>query len=184
MERSYTVFLSTIALTMSYRPLQAADVADLLRFELANRAWFERIIPAREESMYTEAGIEAHIQSCLNELQLGTMYPGVVLDADGRIAGRVNLRFINHTAGSGEVGYRIAEDHCGKGLASGSVRWLQEAAYGPLGLSRLEAYASVENPVSARVLEKSGFVRRELIAQRSKIGERWLDAYRYEHIPA
>ena len=166
---------------MLFRDLRLEDAAGLLEFELFNRAWFERTVEGRKEEFYTAEGIGAHIKECLDAYAGGTMHPCVMVDAQGDITGRLNLRFIDAVQGSGEIGYRIAERHCGLGWASASVRHMQQLAYGTWRLSSLIAYASVENPASARVLEKNGFVRQELIRDRSVVRQRKLDAYRYRH---
>jgi hypothetical protein len=43
------------------RPVASADAADLLRFELAHRAYFERWINARDPSFYGERGVASAI---------------------------------------------------------------------------------------------------------------------------
>ncbi len=169
---------------MQFRDLQIEDVAKLLAFELANRAWFEKTVEGRHEAFYTTEGVAAHIRECLDGYACGILHPLVILDADGDIAGRANLRFIDPAAGCCEIGYRIAEPHCGKGWASASVRYMQQLAYGTWRLAFLQAYASIENPASARVLEKNGFVRQELVRERSLVQGRRLDSYRYRHVPA
>ncbi|HEX8955991.1 MAG TPA: GNAT family N-acetyltransferase [Burkholderiaceae bacterium] len=161
--------------------MRLEDAAGLLEFELANRDWFEKTVEARKEEFYTIAGAIAHVRECLDAYAGGTMHPCVMVDAEGNIAGRLNLRFIDAVQGCGEIGYRIAEPHCGLGWASASVRHMQQLAYGTWHLSSLVAYASVENHASARVLEKNGFVRQELIRDRSFVQRRKLDAYRYRH---
>ncbi|KAL6637562.1 hypothetical protein ACP70R_025134 [Stipagrostis hirtigluma subsp. patula] len=58
------------------------------------------------------------------------------------------------------VGYRVARDHWGRGVATRAVRAAAEAVFAAWPwLLRLEAVADVENPASQRVLEKAGFVR-------------------------
>ncbi|MGO2584263.1 MAG: GNAT family N-acetyltransferase [Brachybacterium tyrofermentans] len=56
-----------------------------------------------------------------------------------------------------ELGYTLARDAWGRGLATEAAQLCVDAAFGPLDISRLVAVADVENPVSARVLEKLGF---------------------------
>lgn len=58
------------------------------------------------------------------------------------------------------VGYRVAHDHWGRGIATRAVRMAAEAVFaGWPWLLRLEAVADAENPASQRVLEKAGFAR-------------------------
>ena len=169
---------------MQFRDLLPDDGAKLLEFESANRGWFEKTVEARKEEFYSLKGIEAHIAECLAGYAGGTLHPLVMTDAAGEITGRANLRFIDAVKGNCEIGYRIAELHCGHGWASASVRHMQQLAYGTWGLSHIVAYASVENLASARVLEKNSFVREELIKERSTVHQRKIDAYRYIHTAA
>lgn len=55
-----------------------------------------------------------------------------------------------------ELGYSFGRAYWGKGYATEAVRALLEYAR-PLGLRQLDAYSFVDNPASARVLEKAGF---------------------------
>lgn len=55
-----------------------------------------------------------------------------------------------------ELGYAIGRPYWGKGYATEAVLAMVEIAQG-FGLSGLQAYSFVENPASARVLEKAGF---------------------------
>jgi ribosomal-protein-alanine N-acetyltransferase len=57
------------------------------------------------------------------------------------------------------LGYTVAEEMQGRGVATQAVRQAIRIAFGPdgLGLERIEAVAAVENVASRRVLEKAGF---------------------------
>ena len=79
-------------------------------------------------------------------------------------------------SGSVELGYWIARPHWGRGLATEAARALIEIAR-TLGLRSLEAGHFVDNPASARVLEKLGFVALGITAPR-------MSCARGEEIPA
>jgi len=68
-------------------------------------------------------------------------------------------------SGAVEMGYWIARSHWGRGLATEACTALIDIAR-TLGLARLEASHFVDNPASARVLEKLGFESTGLIAPR------------------
>ena len=68
-------------------------------------------------------------------------------------------------SGRVELGYWIARPHWGRGLATESCAALVEIAR-TLGLSELEGSHFVDNPASARVLEKLGFEPTGLTAPR------------------
>ncbi|MET0321354.1 MAG: GNAT family N-acetyltransferase [Duganella sp.] len=146
---------------MIIRSLQPDDAAALLAFELDNRDWFEQHVAARAPAFYTLPGVTTHITEYLDAHRAGSMLPCVLVDADGRIAGRANLRHIDRTAGTAEVGYRIARAMAGRGLASLALGHLLQAARTQYGLTTLDAWISDDNPGSLKVVGKWGFARIE-----------------------
>lgn len=147
---------------MNIRTLQADDAERLLAFELENRAWFEQHVEARGDAFYTPAGVAAHIAVYLRDYAAGVMHPCVLVDDDGAIIGRANLRRIDKAAGSGEVGYRIAHSQARKGLASGALEHLQQLARERYGLRMLNAWITEANLGSRRVMDKCHFTRASL----------------------
>lgn len=73
----------------------------MLAFELDNRDWFEQHVAARAPAFYTPAGVATHIQEYLDAHDHGVLLPCVLLDDDGAIVGRANLRHIDRVAGTG-----------------------------------------------------------------------------------
>lgn len=146
--------------TFTIRTLRLEDAAPLLAFELANRAWFERHIEARAAQFYSPDGVRAHIQQFLDAYGNATWHPCVIVGQDGMIIGRANLKDIAQGAGSAEVGYRIAEQHAGRGLATAAVRHLVDLARSEWRLQSLVAYVKSHNIASARALERCGFTVR------------------------
>lgn len=63
------------------------------------------------------------------------------------------------------MGYWIARPHWGRGFATEGCRALVDIAR-TLGLASLEASHFIDNPASARVLEKLGFESLPIIAPR------------------
>ena len=68
-------------------------------------------------------------------------------------------------SGSVEMGYWIARSHWGRGLATEACAALIDMAR-MLGLAKLEGSHFIDNPASARVLEKVGFAPIGIIAPR------------------
>jgi ribosomal-protein-alanine N-acetyltransferase len=152
---------------MILRTLQADDTARLLAFESANRAWFEQHVEARPAAFYSAAGVAAHIADYLDSYHAGVLHPCVLTSDDGAVlAGRANLRRIDRTAGSGEVGYRIGQARARQGLGSLALQHLMELARERYGLRRLDAWISPHNLGSRRIVEKCGFTRDALAAPR------------------
>lgn len=144
--------------TVTIRTLQNTDAEALLTFERDNREWFERHIDARGAAFYSVQGVTEHIAAYLSDYAAGTWHPFVIVDAGGKIVGRANLKDIDMSARSAEVGYRIAQSACAKGLATRAVRHLIEQAQLRWDLNQLVANVYVDNIGSAKVLERCGFV--------------------------
>lgn len=144
--------------TFRIRELKNTDAEALLAFEIRNRAWFESHIDARDPAFYSLQGVAEHIESYLSDFAIGIWHPFVIEDGNERIVGRANLKSIDPSTGSAEVGYRIGRDACGQGLATQALRHLIQEAQGRWQLTQLLAYVFKENVGSRKVLERCGFV--------------------------
>lgn len=85
----------------------------------------------------------------------GFAFWAVVDRASGELIGDAGLEVTDHGV---ELGFTLGRRWWGRGLATEAARLCVQAACGPLGLPRLVALVDVDNPASARVLEKLGFV--------------------------
>ncbi|MCP4324349.1 MAG: GNAT family N-acetyltransferase [Psychromonas sp.] len=56
-----------------------------------------------------------------------------------------------------ELGYRLAKEHWGKGLATEAALAMQEFAFNEMGLTRLISLIEKDNIASIRVAQKNGF---------------------------
>lgn len=74
---------------------------------------------------------------------------------NGAVLGRVNL--VDVEAGSAELGYRIAEEAAGRGLATAAVHQICELAATEYGLTTLRARTTLDNAGSRAVLARTGF---------------------------
>ncbi|MFF2146650.1 GNAT family N-acetyltransferase [Kitasatospora sp. NPDC058190] len=130
------------------------DHADaLLAFERANRAWFARTIPDRGDAYFAE--FPTRHAALLTEQAEGTCRFHVILDPSGSLIGRINL--VDITAGSAELGYRVAESAAGRGLAKAAVAEICRLATHTYGLRSLTAATTLDNPASQAVLTHNGF---------------------------
>jgi ribosomal-protein-alanine N-acetyltransferase len=147
------------------RTLQSTDAEALLAFEMDNREWFERFIDARDAAFYTVQGVTDHIAAYLSGFTAGTWHPFVLEEDGGTIVGRANLKGIDMSERSAEVGYRIAQSACGRGLATLAVRHLIQEAQLHWNLKQLVANVYAGNMGSAKVLERCGFLIEPLSRQ-------------------
>jgi [ribosomal protein S5]-alanine N-acetyltransferase len=141
-------------------PLRAEHGPALLAFELANRAYFARFISDRGDAYFL--GFADDLAELLAEQDAGEAAYHVLVDDDGAVLGRFNLRDIrsDHPGGGTAVlGYRVAEHVAGRGVATATVERLCREAADRLGIDLVRAATSTANLASTRVLLKAGFVR-------------------------
>jgi len=147
------------------RTLQSTDAEALLSFELDNREWFERHIDSRGSAFYSVQGVTDHIAAYLSGFAAGTWHPFVIEDPSGKIVGRANLKDIDMSERSAEVGYRVAQSACGQGLATLAVRHLIREAQLHWNLKQLVANVYAGNIGSAKVLKRCGFLIEQVSRQ-------------------
>ncbi|WP_397452827.1 GNAT family N-acetyltransferase [Pseudomonas sp. NA-150] len=140
------------------RELKNTDTEALLSFEVQNRAWFESHIDARDPSFYSAGGVNDHIEDYLSRYATGTWHPFVIESTDRQIIGRANLKDINPNNGCAEVGYRVAYQAVGQGIATQALMHLIQAARGRWKLKQLIAYVYPTNVGSKKVLGRCGFI--------------------------
>jgi [ribosomal protein S5]-alanine N-acetyltransferase len=133
--------------------LSADHESAVLAFELVNRSYFAASISDRGEEYFAQFAAR-HAESLAEQLTGHAAYYVLVGD-DGSILGRFNLRDIDD--GSAVLGYRVAENVAGHGLATRTVDQLCRDAATTFGLSRIRAATSDANAASRRVLLKAGF---------------------------
>ncbi len=166
---------------MQIRTLSLSDAPALLEFELANRGWFESHVDARSPDFYNLAGVAAHIEHYLASHAAGRMHPCLLVENDGAIVGRCNLKEIDRASGRAEVGYRIASYACGRGLAGAALAHLMKLAYGEWQLRGLDAHITIANAASARVLERASFRLAGPSPLLAVVADRQLACLHYRH---
>lgn len=132
--------------------LRPDHIPALLAFELENRAYFAESVPDRGDDYF--AHFNARLAALLEEQAAGVCYFHVLVDDDGAILGRFNL--VDVADGSAELGFRVAKQATGRGLATAAVLEIFTLAAG-YGLTSLRAAATVTNAASRAVLSRTGF---------------------------
>jgi [ribosomal protein S5]-alanine N-acetyltransferase len=134
--------------------LHAGHAPAVLAFELANRAYFAAFISDRGDDFFDQ--FDDRHNAMLAEQKAGLCAFYVLVDGDGSVLGRFNLYNIaDHTA---ELGYRVAQNVAGRGVATATVRDLCQLAADRHGLRVLRAAVSSQNVASQKVLAKAGFI--------------------------
>jgi [ribosomal protein S5]-alanine N-acetyltransferase len=134
--------------------LRADHAQAVLAFELANRAYFAGFINDRGDEFFDQF-TDRH-NAMLAEQEAGACAFYLLVAEDGSVLGRFNLFRIEN--GTAELGYRVAQDVAGRGVATATVRELCQLAADRHGLHTLRAATSHDNVASQQVLAKAGFV--------------------------
>jgi len=159
------------------RLLVPDDAVELAALYSANRAFLTPFEPHREDAFFTEDYQRERIEAVGEDHWRWAIVDG------GRIAGIVSLADVLRGALQlGNLGYWVALDRNGRGLATAAVRDAAEFAFGEAGLHRLEAGTLVDNHASQRVLEKNGFERFGLARKLLKVNGEWRDHVLYERV--
>jgi [ribosomal protein S5]-alanine N-acetyltransferase len=133
------------------RPDHASAV---LAFELVNRAYFAASISDRGDEFFDKFTERHNALLAGQDAGAGVYY--VLIDEEGSVLGRFNLTFAEE--GTAELGYRVAQDVSGHGVATATVRELCRLAVDELGLRTLKAATTSTNIASQKVLINSGFI--------------------------
>ena len=94
-------------------------------------------------------------------------------EEDGRLVGWVGLavpNFLPEILPAVEIGWRLARDSWGRGLATEGARAVLELAFDDLGLDRVVSVCHVENTASERVMLRLGMHKdRDTVAPTSGV---------------
>lgn len=128
-----------------------AEVTALLPYATWNcladgKAWYDRM-----------RGIEA----------AGTALQFVVVSKSTNLAIGTCLLFrLEEASGRVELGYALDREYWGQGLMREALTGLLGAAFGGMGLRRIEAEVNTRNPASAKLLVRLGFTKEGLLRKR------------------
>lgn len=144
------------------RPWREADVpAAFLGFSdpVVQRFSWPELTPYSEED--TRAYFAELEQARLlgEELNFALAQP----EDPGVLLGGGSLYDVRREQGCASVGYWLAPEARGRGVATHAVRLLARWAFAELGVARLELTCSSDNEASQRVAERCGFAREGLL---------------------
>jgi [ribosomal protein S5]-alanine N-acetyltransferase len=151
------------------RPFRLRDVDDVLVY--ATDPEWARYLPVPQP--YTQADAEKFIAGQV--LLDCEVHPAWAIEHAGAVIGGINLRFhFDHHIG--EMGYSIARNCWGRGLATEAARAVMEAAFAVYtSLNRIRAMADARNIGSLRVMEKLGMVREGVLRQNRLVRGEYID---------
>jgi RimJ/RimL family protein N-acetyltransferase len=89
----------------------------------------------------------------------GTREGFAIVDGEGTFLGLALAVQIDRATRTVELGYAVAPEARGRGVAGRALELLTEWAFSELDPLRIELRISVDNPGSSRVAERAGYVR-------------------------
>ncbi|MFN2451758.1 MAG: GNAT family N-acetyltransferase [Candidatus Dormibacteria bacterium] len=166
------------------RLLERADAERLLDLRRRSRTYLEPWEPARPESFFTLAGQRQVVDELLARRSAGQVEP-LVVSVDAAVAGCLTLsNIVQGSFRSCSLGYWVAEEYSGRGVAGEGVRLTLTRAFGELGLHRVEAATLLDNLASQAVLQRNGFERIGLAPAYLSIAGRWQDHLLFQRTAA
>lgn len=168
---------------ISIKLLEKSDEEELFKFELENRAFFESKFLSRDSSYYNFNSFKSVVKELIEEQKKDLVYMYLITNENGEIVGRANLVSITReNFNKAELGYRIAENHQGKGYATSAVKLVLDEATSTHKLHRIEAGTSPDNIGSQIVLIKNGFQFTGRYNQYIYQNGKWIDGINFEKI--
>jgi RimJ/RimL family protein N-acetyltransferase len=108
----------------------------------------------------------------------------IIADAEGsRLLGSIGLTAIDWDDRRGSIGYWVAPESRGEGIATRAVTLLAQWSFDELGLGRVEIKAEPANVASHRVAERAGFTREGLLRSHALIKDRRRDMVVFSLLP-
>lgn len=162
------------------RLLHEADFASLV--ELANETQVARYTTM--PSPYTDAEARTWFKASAAGLRAGTdLHPLIVDAASGELLGGCGIARRAQDEAIWGIGYWVAADHRGRGVASRAVRLMVPFAFANLPIARLELLAEESNPASIRTAESCGFVREGVLRSYLEVAGERRDMVAYSMLP-
>jgi len=109
-------------------------------------------------SPYERHHADLYLARCAEEEAAGRTRAFVAVDTDDRLVASISVMELDKAAGYGEIGYWVARDARGRGVASRAVMLLRDWCASELGLGLIELLIDSENQASRRVAESTGFL--------------------------
>ena len=168
--------------TIRVRLLLEEDAGPLAGLYLANRDHLAPYEPTRDDEFYTVEGQVSRVGSALADRDAGRALP-FVIEVDGRMAGRVNVtNIVFGPFCSGSLGYWVAADAVGRGVATTAVRQVVDEFFTNRGLHQLQAGTLVDNFASQKVLERTGFSLIGRAPRYLRIAGQWRDHLLFQRL--
>lgn len=129
---------------------------------------------------YTRENAANFLAYAQEKLRLGREFHLAIVDKDtDELIGMIALNDLDIESERAEVGYWVARDRWGQGIASEALQLVLEAAFERLGLTRIYAFVLEGNTASIKMLERFGFNEEGRLRWHTKRGGTWMDKIWY-----
>jgi [ribosomal protein S5]-alanine N-acetyltransferase len=164
--------------TVELRGPRLFDGSRWSKLRIRDRAYLEQWEPTAQEGWDERNATmswPAQWSSLRSMARRGTTLPFMIL-VDGEVAGQITIgNIVRGSLLSAWIGYWVAADRAGGGVATAAVALLTDHAFRDAGLHRLEATVRPENGPSIRVLTKSGYREEGLFKRYLDVAGQWRD---------
>lgn len=160
------------------RPVRLRDGAVWSRIRLSDQAHLEPWEPVAEVNWEVRHAISSWPSICSGlraEARKGRMLP-YAIELDGEFCGQLTIGNVTHGAlRSAWIGYWVAKEHNGAGVATAALALGLDHGFGPVGLHRMEATVRPENAPSRAVLARARFREEGLLKRYLEVDGAWRD---------
>jgi ribosomal-protein-alanine N-acetyltransferase len=138
-------------------PIRVSDASELARYYREQRGFMARFNPRQPEIFFTSDGQRRRLEQA-ERLRAQDQRYEFRIDLRGELVGTISVsNVVRGVFRSASIGYGVAEQHNGRGIASRAVALVAAWAFEECGLHRLEAGTLLDNGASQRVLSRNGF---------------------------
>ena len=158
--------------------LRYQQIGDAKRFfEILTHPDFE-MFPVEVGSIEEE---KRFLRSAVQLRRDNILHNYAIMSGD-QLAGAIGLKIDQQRKYIGEVGYFVAREYWGKGIAPEAVALIEAIGFDRLGLERIELVTLKNNRASIRVAQKCGY-RKEGIQRHKQLHKgRFYDCYLFAKI--
>jgi ribosomal-protein-alanine N-acetyltransferase len=173
--RAATPYADAVNADVAIRPAVRSDAADVAALFAAQREHLAPWDPRREPAFFTRGGQRARLAQVERDRAAGTAHRFLILER-GELAGEISItNVVRRAFQSANLGYWVAKERNGRGVATAAVAQVCAFAFGELELHRLEAGTLLHNVASQVVLDRNGFAPFGVARNYLRIAGSWCD---------
>jgi ribosomal-protein-serine acetyltransferase len=158
-------------------PAAIADASALASLVQENAVFLKKYLP-KVATLSSVAACAKHLQHVLDAGKEDELFEWHIF-ANDTLCGAIRLNKIDLENQKASMGYYIAENCQGQGLASSSVRAVLGHCFDKLGLNRIELQCTSTNLASQQVAKRLGFTWEGMLRQAELLDGEYVDLFVY-----